>query len=153
MRLYRFSSEEYAADLSGGGGFYFMGRWNEQGVACIYTSTHISLAILETLANKRWHKMPSLCLVTLELSDVAVLREILPETLPLGWKTEYPYHSSTLDAGTAFLRKGSEAGLSVPSSLVPQERNVILSPHRAAAAGLQVVSVELFVLDGRLVST
>jgi RES domain-containing protein len=120
-------------------------------VPCIYTSTHISLAILETLANKRWHTVPGLCLVTLELADAAPVRSVAMNQLSPYWQIPVPYDISTIAFGTDFLRKGIEAALQVPSALVPQEFNLILSPHRAAAVGLRVVSVEAFALDTRLV--
>jgi len=151
MLLYRFSTQEYAGDLSGGGGVFFGGRWNEQGVACIYTSTHISLAIVETLANKRWQRVPSLCLATLELTDTVPMRTVLVDALPSYWQAPVPYDASTIAIGTDFLRKGSEAALRVPSSLVPEEFNVILSPHRAAAVGLRIVEIKPYLLDERLI--
>jgi RES domain-containing protein len=152
MRLYRFSVAEHARDLSGYGGVLFRGRWNEQGIPCIYASTHISLAVLETLANKRWRKMPTLNLVVLELPDSAKIKKVDLSSLPYNWQQEPPYHPSTLELGSKFLMTGEEVALMVPSSIVPEEYNVIISPTRAAQAQIGIVSVRDYHVDNRLIA-
>ena len=51
MIVYRFCHKKYARELSGIGAKLKGGRWNPPGIAVLYTSASISLALLEILAN------------------------------------------------------------------------------------------------------
>ncbi len=51
MTVYRFANYKYASDISGTGAKIFGGRWNFEGWPVLYTSEHISLGLLEILAN------------------------------------------------------------------------------------------------------
>ena len=47
MIVYRLAAKQYIDDRTGTGAKLFGGRWNPVGLACIYASEYISLALLE----------------------------------------------------------------------------------------------------------
>jgi RES domain-containing protein len=49
------------------------------------------------------------------------------DVLPAGWKNAVPV-SDTQDLGEMWVREGRAAVLSVPSSIIPKERNFIINP-------------------------
>jgi len=49
MTLYRFVNKNYGADISGEGARLKGGRWNSKGIPVVYTSTTISLSLLELI--------------------------------------------------------------------------------------------------------
>ena len=51
MIIYRFAHKKFAGDLSGTGAKLNGGRWNFTGIPVVYSSEHISLGLLEILAN------------------------------------------------------------------------------------------------------
>ncbi|MBM2839324.1 MAG: family phosphorylase, partial [Deltaproteobacteria bacterium] len=51
MDLFRIAKTKYINDLSGNGARVYGGRWNEKGVAVIYTSESRALAALEFLVH------------------------------------------------------------------------------------------------------
>ena len=51
MIVWRLADPRYARDLSGEGSRLMGGRWNAPGHAVLYVSSHLSLAVLETLAH------------------------------------------------------------------------------------------------------
>ena len=51
MKVYRFCHERFCHDMSGEGARQKGGRWNPPGVPVVYASEHISLALLEVVAN------------------------------------------------------------------------------------------------------
>lgn len=51
MILYRFAHHKFSDDLSGTGAKLKGGRWNLTGTPVLYTSSSISLALLEILVN------------------------------------------------------------------------------------------------------
>ena len=55
MVVYRIAKKRYLSDLSATGARLYGGRWNRAGVPMIYSSSHLSLAVLELLANHNRH--------------------------------------------------------------------------------------------------
>lgn len=51
MLLYRIGKTKYAKDLDGIGAKVNGGRWNHEGVACIYTAESRALSLLEYSAH------------------------------------------------------------------------------------------------------
>ena len=70
MIIYRLCNEEYKDDISGTGAKLAGGRWNSIGVPVLYTSEHISLAVLEILVNTNTNLIPlSYYLFKIEVPD------------------------------------------------------------------------------------
>jgi RES domain-containing protein len=53
-------------------------------------------------------------------------------------------------AGDAWVKSGGAVVLSVPSGLIPEERNYVLNPRHQSAKGIQVVHARAFAFDERL---
>ena len=70
MIVYRLTSGQYTNDLSGTGAKLYGGRWNSPGLAALYTTEHISLAVLEILVHMKAYRRPlDYHLVVLEVPD------------------------------------------------------------------------------------
>ncbi|HEV7382374.1 MAG TPA: RES family NAD+ phosphorylase, partial [Dyadobacter sp.] len=70
MMLYRLAAQEYIEDQTGTGAKLFGGRWNPEGLACLYTSEHVSLAFLEKYVHAKAKE---------NMSRVALLKVEIPE--------------------------------------------------------------------------
>lgn len=126
------------------------GRWNSKGRLCTYVSSSVSLALLEVMVHlQSYDVLKSYVLMEIEFSSDSAM--CLPdENLPLNWR-EYPAPPETADIGDAWLTDSVSLALSVPSVVVPMERNFLLNPNHAhfaaAAATARVVD---FSADPRL---
>jgi len=148
MLVYRISRSKWANDLSGEGARLYGGRWNNKGVACLYTSSSISLAILEFSVNVSLDQIPrSLSLVTLKIPDEVYVLKI--EDLPGDWNS-VPAPSSTKDFGSGLLTEGRHLTIKIPSSVISRESNFIINPLHPQIKQCKIVSVEDFVFDVRI---
>ena len=152
MRVYQLVKERFAdTALDGSGAKLYSGRWNRKGHAAVYTSDSIALAALELLVHlHRSEVLNRYRLVTLDLPDDEVL--VLDDAgLPGDWRDD-PAPVSTAAIGTAWLSGGQSLALSVPSVLIPQQRNLLLNPaHGACAAVFATATLHPFDFDPRLV--
>ncbi len=151
MRVYRLVKDRFAdTALDGSGAKVYGGRWNYKGHAVVYSSDSIALAALELLVHlHRSEVLNGYCLVTLDLPDEAVL--ILDDNgLPADWRDD-PAPVSTAAIGSAWLSGGQSLALSVPSVLIPQQRNLLLNPaHAASGALFETATRQPFDFDPRL---
>ena len=149
MRVYRLSAPKHAkTSLSGEGARLFGGRWNPRGLAMVYTSEHLSLAVLENLVHLEAAQLrPARTALTIDVPDREV--EVLaPSELPRNWRAG---RSQRLlqDLGKAWLTEGRSLALKVPSAIIPQEHNVLLNPSHPKHAKLSVEAQEPFSFDPR----
>ena len=149
VRAWRIVRAERAAEaFSGEGARRFGGRWNAPGTPMIYLSEHLSLAALETLV----HLNPRVALrfkaFAVEIAD-AEIETLDVKTLPPDWRTEPP-PTNTVKIGNTWAKKAAALSLSVPSAIVPQERNFLLNPRHPAFAKLQIGEPIDFSFDSRL---
>jgi len=127
------------------------GRWNSRGTWLVYASATQSLAALELLV----HLNPP---VTFQLVAFSVTFEpALVEDLPLvgvppGWQSQPP-SPATQHLGDAWVMKLRSAVLSVPSVLVPEERNFLFNPAHPDFRRMRIGPQQPFSLDPRLVRT
>lgn len=123
--LYRLSSARFAAN-SGEGAALYGGRWNRPGTSAIYAAQTASLAALEVLVH--YSALPKDHVLTeIQVPDSVAILRWEEETLPLGWKSEAPI-PETQELGEIWVREGRYAVLSVPSSIIPRERNFVINP-------------------------
>jgi RES domain-containing protein len=129
MELYRISQEIFADDLSGNGARLFGGRWNSEGLFAVYTSSSRSLALLEILAHTpaKMLEAKNYILIKLVIPDSVKPVEISLEDLSSGWDAP-DTRPITKKLGDKFLRSKTGLLLSVPSVLIPEEKNIILNP-------------------------
>jgi RES domain-containing protein len=152
MRVWRIDRDG-RDPLEGLGGLYAGGRWNPKGIPIVYTSAHLSLAILETLVHVEPGTLPE-NLVAFEIDvpgDEAAHERLPVARMPRDWRAEPP-PASTRELGQAWLTDPARGGvLGVPSVVVPRETNYLLNPSHADAARWRVVHREAFRFDTRLV--
>ncbi len=148
MIVWRLCRAGHAA-LDGEGAFRYGGRWNSPGTRLVYTSRHLSLAILEILVHTGPDLMPD-GLVKLEISiPEDVRREArAPSDLPARWA--HGAFRSTQSVGDRWAADARSAVLSVPSAVVPEEENVLINPRHADAGRIAVLSQSPLRLDPRL---
>jgi RES domain-containing protein len=144
------------ADLRGEGARLYGGRWNPVGTPCVYASTTLSLAALETLV----HTDPDLLppdLLAMELESGGLsLEEHDDNDLPAHWRRELG-QAETQAFGGRWSEEKRSALLVLPSVVLPAdagaaERNVVLNPLHPEAGSIRIVRQLPFTFDTRLVS-
>ena len=123
-----------ARAFTGEGARLYGGRWNSEGISVVYTAEHRSLAMLEVLVHLRKPKGYELYSVKF---DESFVQELATDSLPLNWDAE-PSTSDTQGIGDNWVMSASSAVLSVPSAIVPEERNYILNPRHADFMHIQI---------------
>jgi RES domain-containing protein len=129
-----------ADDLSGKGAERTGGRWNRRGTPLIYTSTSVALACLETLVHLTGGMSLPLnrYLVRISVSPAAWRKRVIFDpTVHVGWDAEPPGLTS-MDWGTQWAQSGASLLAEVPSVVVLEESNVLVSPAYKGAGRLNV---------------
>lgn len=111
-----------------------------------YCSSSLALAALEALVNiprprRRAGELQPLVAVALEIDEAAIADPGFPHSQDAAVSRQI---------GDAWLRSASSLALSVPSRVIPLERNVLLNPRHPAMAEVRVTVTEPFVFDDRL---
>lgn len=149
MRVWRVARRGHSA-LDGEGARRAGGRWNSPGTSVVYTSSALSLAVLELLV----HTDPDLIPSDLHAFEIEVPGSLTPETLDIGtipsnWRS-IPNHPACRAIGDDWVERGNHALLAVPSAVVPEELNYLINPVHPDAALIRVVRSRAFSLDQRL---
>lgn len=148
MEVYRFTKARYAGDLSGVGAARYPGRWNLPGQHALYAAGSRALALLEVLVHLPRHLVPSdLLLQTILIPETTPPTMIPLESLPETWRA-YPPAEDLRQMGGKWLE--TFPAFQVPSALIPEEWNIVLSPGWIAKGTLRLAREEPFVVDGRL---
>jgi RES domain-containing protein len=132
------------SQLDGAGGLHGPGRWNHKVYPIVYSAASVSLAALELRVHL---KTPPLDYVLMEIwipGDVPVLPE---DSLPENWQDHL---ESTRNLGSEWLRSRSSVALSVPSAVVPFDRNYLLNPAHPDFPLVRVSEIRSFRFDLRL---
>lgn len=151
MKVYRLASASYINDREGIGAKLFGGRWNPEKIPCIYTSQHISLALLEKYVHAQgMEQMQGLALLELEIPTAkGTFFEIDSQQLKPNWMMDVDY---TQWLGLQLLNDSNVAAFSVPSALIPEERNVVLNPRADTFQSIIFHRVTDFTTDYRLLA-
>jgi RES domain-containing protein len=141
-------ADRAAHPMSGEGARLFGGRWNDVGIPAVYTSAHQSLAALEVLVHLGgiYPDLPYK-LISYELEESTILHLSRSE-LPPDWRAEPPF--STMAWGSRWAREKRSFVLSVPSVIVPDERNFILNPEHLQSRTARLGPSISFSFDSRL---
>jgi RES domain-containing protein len=150
VELWRLCRRRHAA-FDGEGARLAGGRWNRKGDAVVYSSENLSLAALELLVHCDPALLPAdLVVLRAEVPGSVGIRSVNVKDLPRGWRA-YPPPPSLAEIGAAWIAAGDTAVLTVPSCLVPRERNALLNPAHGDFRRIRVERPEPFSLDPRLV--
>ena len=148
MITYRLTTGKFANDISGTGARLNGGRWNPVGLAVLYTSQFISLAILEILVRASKNTTPdSYTLTSFEIPENSIY-QIEFKKLKKVWKFDLAYSQGI---GEDFLKAKQSLCLKVPSAIVAQENNFLLNPFHSDFKKIKIVGSELLELDKRLI--
>ena len=149
MIVWRLCRAGHAA-LDGEGAFLYGGRWNSPGTRLVYTSRHLSLAILEILVHTGPDTLPD-GLIKLEISIPEDIRREAraASDLPARWRQDTI--RDTQSVGDRWVAVARSAALLLPSAIVPEEENVLINPRHADAGRIAVLSQAPLRLDPRLI--
>jgi len=149
VRVWRLCKKAHAA-FDGEGASRAGGRWNRRGTAVVYASQTLSLAALELLVHADPALLPNdLVAVPAEVPEALAVESVDAGALPRDWRRT-PAPEALADLGTAWARSGRTSVLSVPSALVPGERNFLLNPAHPDFRRIRPGAPERFDFDGRL---
>lgn len=149
--LYRLADKKYIEDLEGVGAKLFGGRWNEVNTPCIYTSENLSLAFLEKFVHaKAKENMLNIGLLMLEIPQLKdAILTVDAKKLDKNWMNDVAYSQWI---GSQILEDLSILAFSVPSALIPNERNYVLNPKSIYFNQLKFNSVVDFKTDFRFLN-
>jgi RES domain-containing protein len=146
MRLWQLNKPEHVPGLDGEGARLWGGRWNNPGVPAVYCAESLALAALEVLENlpedqRRKDKVPANVAIALDVPDGLIDEPGHDVGLP---------EDVTRRIGDDRLNSMSNLGLSVPSSVVQLERNIVLNPRQPRMPEVRVALTQTFVFEDRL---
>jgi RES domain-containing protein len=104
------------------------GRWNSAGLAVVYASEHLSLAVLEILVHAPdvSQRQVARAVAAITIPD-DLIEVVSPRLLPRGFGPATPLSVTQL-IGDEWIRSKRTAILMVPSAIVTTEHNVLLNP-------------------------
>jgi RES domain-containing protein len=145
--VFRLVSSRHLAN-EGLGASLYGGRWNHRGTSVIYTAESRALCALEVLVNSD-ELAGDYVAVPIEVPDEIAVQVITVADLPQGWDASAAT-DVTRDIGTNWASGRATAVLSVPSAVIPRERNYILNPAHPDFSRIVFGSPEPFDFDDRL---
>jgi len=148
VRAFRIVRPAYASTaLSGEGARLYGGRWNFEGLPCVYSAGSRALAALELLV----HTSPESLPLRFELIEIEVPDDLLETRLspPPRWQL-MPAGDASKAFGDRWLRGSYRAALKVPSVIVPEEWNLLLNPQHPDFKRVELVSQREFRFDPRM---
>ena len=156
MRVYRiYRKERREAAFTGEGARITGARWNLPGTPMVYTSSTISLCLLELFV----HFDPDAVDITqlnleyrwADIPDTSSCLEVRETGLPANWN-EIPWAPSTQEQGTEWMIEAQHLAISVPSAVIPMERNFLLNPAHPAFSKIHIGPPLALDIDSRLFS-
>jgi RES domain-containing protein len=124
------------------------GRWNPPGVAVVYTSGSLSLALVEVLVHLPADILPAYSAAPVEFAD-SLLTAIALAELPKNWR-DSPPPATTQGIGAAWIASAASVVLRVPSVVVPGESNFLLNPAHPDFVRIRIGAPTTFPFDPRL---
>lgn len=132
--------------LSGEGARLFGGRWNHPGASIVYTSSSLSLVALEVFVHLHRHEA-NLQFRAFQLSIPDSSIEVLVNVdLPHAWRSS-PSPDSCKAIGSAWASSKRSLALVVPSIIVPQETNILLSTDHPLFKRVRITDEHEFGFD------
>lgn len=151
MVVYRIARSRYIKGLTGAGARLHGGRWNHKGTSIVYTSESRALATVETLVHVPLGLLPlDLMIASIWVPDAIEATVVEPAQLPANWR-EFPSPVELADLGTRWVESSAALLLRVPSAVVPHEHNFLMNPAHPDMQSVELVDVQEYDLDARLV--
>lgn len=147
MEVFRVTQAQYADHLFASGR---EGRWNAEGQQVLYAASSRSLACLENLVHRRGQGLlANFKVVVIYLPDTLAQQRIELNALSPDWNR----NADVIDCqklGSKWYQEGTTPVLSVPSAVIPMERNIVINTEHSDSGGIQLVHTEPFYFDPRL---
>ena len=149
MRLWRIATATHAA-FDGEGARRYGSRWTPKGLAVVYASATLSLAALERFVHTDPDLDPAdLIGIRIDVDDGVATQSVDVDDLPIDWR-HYPAPEALGRFGGNWLAASRSVVLSVPSAVIPHERNYLLNPAHADFRRLVIGRPEPFSFDPRM---
>lgn len=150
MKVYRITSHQWSTSLGTSGN---AARWNSDGKLLIYTANSRAMACLENVVHRSAIGLKSFFkTMVIEIPNSIVIDEIRIEDLPDNW-SDFTQLNYTQMIGDIWLSGMSSAVLSVPSAIIPQERNFLINMQHPDFQKIKLLQVEDFDFDPRIKTT
>ena len=151
MQLWRLCRARHAASaFDGEGARLFGGRWNFKGNPVVYTSSTLSLAVLEVIVHHRV-PIPPHDFVSLiaEIPARIKIQTISIQDLPKDWSSD-PAPIRLQEIGRDWLQRNASLILAVPSAIIEDEFNYLINPRHKDFEKLKISVPKPFSFDKRL---
>ena len=149
MRVWRIASAAYAA-FDGEGARRHGSRWTPPGVPAVFMSATLSLAALERFVHTDSDLEPAdLVAIPLDISADIAIEPVEVKMLPANWRT-FPPPPALAVIGEQWFHASRTAVLSVPSVVIPHERNFVLNPIHREFPQFSIGQSEPFSFDPRM---
>ena len=149
MRVWRIASTAHAA-CDGEGARRYGSRWTPRGVPAVFTSATLSLAALERFVHCDSDLEPvDLVAIPVDIGQNISIESVRVEDLPPEWRS-FPAPPALALIGEQWFRASRTAILSVPSVVIPLERNFVLNPIHREFAQVSIGQPEPFSFDPRM---
>lgn len=136
--------------FTGEGARRYGGRWNSKGVAVVYASSSISLAILEVLVHiPNYDVLEEYVCFPVEFNRDFVMT-LDPDDLPRNWSRD-PSPQAVRQVGDFWAESRESVILEVPSTIVPTEKNYLINPAHPDFRKLKLGRPTKFEFDPRLI--
>lgn len=143
MKFWRLARRRFAA-LDGAGARLYGGRWNRRGQSVVYSSEHLSLAVVEVIVHLE------LALEDFPADYVKIALEV-DEGLALDRIEALPRTAARMrEIGARWYDSSITVGLLVPSVIVPEEHNLLLNPRHPQFERIKPLVPKPFQFDRRL---
>jgi RES domain-containing protein len=136
VRAWRLARKGFAR--LGAGARLYGGRWNRRGQAVVYSSEHLSLAVLEVIVHLELalEDFPAdYAKIAIEVPDALWIERI--QTLP---RTA----AQAVEIGANWYDSGRAVGLLVRSVMIPEEHNLLLNPGHPDFERIRAWPADLF---------
>lgn len=152
ITTWRIVDARYADDVFSGEGARLNGaRWNSVGHRVVYTAGSLSLATLELLVHTpRAQLLTEFVVASCTFPEVLV-DELDESRLPSNWR-DFPAPKELQQLGVEWLVSRSSPVLSVPSAVIPGERNYLINPEHEHFRSVDCSMSRPFEIDLRLLT-
>jgi RES domain-containing protein len=149
VRVWRIATKGHQA-CDGEGARLYGSRWTSRGQRAVFASATLSLAALERFVHADPDlDPPDLVALSIDIASNVTIETIEVGDLPAEWR-EYPPPDVLTRVGQSWLLASKALVLSVPSAVIPHERNYVINPSHAAFARAIIGRPAAFSFDPRM---
>lgn len=126
------------------------GRWNNIGIAMIYTADSLALAALEIIVHLPKQELLKKIFFSIPVEfDARLVITLKPADIPKDLDS-FPPPESTQNIGTEWALQKKSVALKVPSTVIREEFNYLINPAHPDFKKLSIGSPAKFVFDARI---